>query len=213
MAVVESAGAIASDTQIINGGIFGVVSGGTDVGATVGDGGSAGVAAGGTDSGSTVTSGGTFAVLSGGTASGLTINDPNDPNVAALAIVLSGGTVDGTTNVNGGELVLERGSIFETGARLLLNDGAGLLLEAPNFKGLIKDFSGSDYFDFADIKFIGHGANMTTVSWNQTGANNGTLTVANGSQAANVHLIGQYTTANFAIGGSDGAHGTFVVAV
>jgi len=108
--------------------------------------------------------------------------------------------------------VLEKGAIFETGAKLILTDTAELALEPDTFKGVITGFGGSDFLDIANVRFVGQGSNMTAVSWNQTGADSGTLTVAHGSQVADLHMVGQYTTANFAIM-SDGVHGTTVTFV
>ena len=55
-----------------------------------------------------VDSGSTLYVSAGGVVSGLMIDDPNDPNVSAVVNVKSGGTIDGTTNINGGELDIGR---------------------------------------------------------------------------------------------------------
>ena len=90
----------------------------------------------------------------GGVVSGLTINDPNDPRVTATANVLFGGTVDGPTIIDGGELILNAGAVFEPQAALTIVNNGWLLLEQNSFEGTIKDFGGSDTLDLAKIRFF-----------------------------------------------------------
>ena len=166
---------------------------------------------GGSASDITLDSGGKLSVLTGGTVSGLTIDDPHDRNFAARATVASGGTLEGTTNLMGGELLLHQSAVVPTGMDLILQSTARLLLDETGhgFEGVIRDFGPSDTLDLAHVAFAGGGRNATTVHWDRTGGDRGTLTVAHGSQAIDLHLAGHYTTADFAIG-SDGAHGTMV---
>ena len=159
-----------------------------------------------------VGSGGTLNVSAGGVVSALTINDPNDPNVTAVANVLSGGTVDGSTKIDGGMLILDAGAVFEPHAKLTIVNDGWLLLEQNSFKGTIKNFGGSDNLDLAKIRFIGQGPNATTDTFTQTSGAGGLLQVAQGTHSIDLHLTGTYTTANFALA-SDGAHGTLVTFV
>jgi len=126
--------------------------------------------------------------------------------------VLSGGTVDGPTHIDGGMLVMNAGAVFQANAKLILTNTAELVLEQNTFEGSIKDFGGSDFIDLAKIKFIGQGTNATTATWTQSSGAGGTLTVTQGSHTAELQLSGTYTTANFALQ-SDGVHGTTVTFV
>ena len=165
------------------------------------------VSSGSTASGVSVGKGGTLNVSSGGVVSALTTDDKN--NHSAKAYILSGGTVDGSTKIDGGQLILHAGAVFQPHAALtIVNDGR-LLLEQDSFKGTIKDFGGSDTLDLTRITFIGQ---ETTATFTQTSGAGGQLQVAQGSHVADLHLAGSYTTANFALA-SDGAHGTTVTFV
>ncbi len=191
----------------VNGGTAFVNSGGTASGTTVSNGGVMNVTSGGTDHHDSVGSGGTLNVSAGGVVSALTINDPNDPNVTAVVNVLSGGTVDGTTNIDGGQLVLDAGAVFQANAKLFIMNTGELVLEQDSFKGNIHDFGGQDFMDLTKIRFIGQGSAETTAIFTQSSAAGGQRQVAQGSHAVDLHLTGTYTTANFALQ-SDGAHGT-----
>ena len=207
-----NSGGTASGTTVTNGGVLTVFSSGIDSQATVGSGGTVNVSSGGTDSGASVGSGGTFNVSAGGVVSALIINDPNDPNVTAVATVSSGGTVDGTTKIDGGALVLDAGAVFQANAKLFIMNTGELVLEQDSFKGNIHDFGGQDFMDLTKIRFIGQGSAETTATFTQTSAAGGQLQVAQGSHVIDLHLTGTYTTANFALQ-SDGAHGTTVTFV
>ncbi len=197
-------GGTASGTQ--DNGLVQVFSGGTDSGASVGSGGFLEVR-GGADSGATVGSSGTLIVSSGGVANNVKTNDPNDQGVTAQINVMSGGTVDGSTKIDGGQLILDAGAVFEPHAKLTIINTGELVLEQNTFKGTIQDFGGQDFMDLSKIKFIGQGSNATTATFA-----NGVLQVAQGNHIADLHLAGTYTTANFALQ-SDGAHGTTVTFV
>ncbi len=198
------AGGTASGTTVTNGGVLTVFSGGTDSHASVESGGTVNVSSGGTDIHASVGSGGTLTVSSGGVVSALTINDPNDPSVSAEAQVLTGGTVDGTTRIDGGQLILDAGAVFQAHASLTIINSGWLILEQDLFKGTIHDFGGQDFMDLTKIRFTG----ATTETFTPSGAG-GTLQVQAGSHVADLHLAGSYSTANFALA-SDGAHGTLV---
>ena len=87
------------------------------------------VSSGGAASGVSVGSGGTLTVSSGGVVSALTIKNPNDPSVSAEAQVLSGGTLDGTTRIDGGQLILDAGADFQAHASLTIMDSGWLILD------------------------------------------------------------------------------------
>ncbi len=197
-------GGTASGTIVTNGGTL--EEAGTDSGTSVTSG-TMNVYFGGVASGTSVGSSGALNVSAGGVVSALTTNDPNDPNVTAVVNVLSGGTVDGSTKINGGELISDAGAVFEPHAKLTIINTGELVLEQNTFKGTIKDFGGQDFMDLQKIKFIGQGAGETTATFA-----NGVLQVAQGSHVADLHLAGTYTTANFALQ-SDGVHGTTVTFV
>ena len=162
-------GGTASGTTVTNGGVLFVLGGvdshasvcsggtvnvttdvfssgttGTDSGTSVGSGGTMNVSSGDMASDTSVGSGGTLNVFAGGVVSALTINDPNDPSVTAAANVLSGGTVDGTTTIDGGQLILDAGAVFEPHATLTIVNDGWLVLEQDSFKGTIQDFGGPD---------------------------------------------------------------------
>ena len=202
-----NSGGDASGTSVVNGGVLTVFSGGTDSHASVGSGGTVNVSSGGMDIHASVGSGGTLNVSAGGVVSALTLNDPNDPGVTAAVNVLSGGTVDGATKIDGGQLILDAGAVFQAHASLAIINSGWLILEQDSFKGTIKDFGGSDELDLTKIRFTG----ATTETFTPSGAG-GTLQVQAGSHVADLRLTGTYATANFALA-SDGAHGTLVTFV
>ena len=121
--------------------------------------------------------------------------------------VMSGGTVDGGTKIDGGQLILDAGAIFEPHAKLTIIKTGELVLEQDSFKGTIHNFGGQDFMHLSKIKFIGQGPDATTATFA-----NGVLQVAQGSHFIDLHLAGTYTTANFALQ-SDGVHGTCVTFV
>ena len=177
--------------------------GGVASGAIVSSGGGEVVEDGGTAKGTTVMSGGTLSVSASGVVSALKINDPNDLKFSAQANVLSGGIVDSNTKIDGGALILDAGALFQANAKLTIVNTAELILEQDSFKGTIKHFGGQDVMDLTKIKFDG----ATTETFGS-----GMLKVQQGSHVADLHLVGTYTTANFALA-SDGAHGTLVTFV
>jgi hypothetical protein len=152
-------------------------------------------------------------VLGGGSVSGLTIDDPNDLGFSAVATVSAGGAIDGTTHLNGGDLVLDAGAVTNPGLDLIFRQTASLVLDSVHtFHGRIDNFGGADSIDLASVTFNGAGSGATTAHWDQTAANQGILSIADGSKATELHMTGAYTTANFGIQ-SDGAHGTLVTFV
>ena len=77
--------------------------------------------------------------------------------------------------------------------------------DAPAFTGHISGLTGADAIDLADISY---GAN-TKASFSGN-ANGGTLTVTDGTQTANIALLGNYLTSGWTLS-SDGHGGTVVV--
>jgi autotransporter passenger strand-loop-strand repeat protein len=186
----------------VNGGLAGVWLGGTVSGTDIINGGVLDVN-GGTADKTSVGASGTLNVSSGGVVSALRINDPNDPAVSAEVQVASGGTVDGATRINGGQLILDAGADFQAHAGLTIMNSGWLILEQDSFNGTIRDFGGSDELDLTRIRFNG-----ATETFTPSGTG-GTLQVQQGSHVADLHLAGAYSTANFTLA-SDGAHGTLV---
>ena len=181
-------------------------------GVTLGNGDTLNILSGETASSDTVLAGGAVNVLAGGTVAGIKTDDPHDPKVSAQIDVQSGGAISGPTTLNGGELILDAGAVFQPNAKLTMLHTAELILEQDSFKGTIKDFGGSDSIDLARIRFIGQGPDATTATWTQTNGAGGLLEVARGAHVADLHMIGNYSTGNFGLQ-SDGLHGTTVTFV
>ncbi len=201
------AGTLALGNGVSLAGLTVVSSGASLTGGQVMSGDTLNVSPGGAVSGVAVGSSGTLNIAADGTGIGLKTSDANDQNVSAQVNVLSGGNVDGTTHINGGMLVLDHGAIFEANAKLILTHTAELVLGQNSFDGYIKHFGGQDFVDLSRIRFIGQGADATTATWTQTNRDSGMLQVDQGNRAADLYLIGGYTTANFGLQ-SDGIHGT-----
>ncbi len=104
-----------------------------------------------------------------GTASGGTI----DRGVIAVA---SGGTASGTVT-------------FISGGTLQLDTGAG-------FTGIISGFAVPDRIDLRSVVF---GAGTTMSFTEAVGNTSGTLSVSDGTNTANLMLLGLYTTSSFAL--------------
>jgi hypothetical protein len=202
---------------ITNNGMLEATSGGTmDIRSAVNDSGTVAATSGGTliveaavtGSGSVAVGNGSMLnVTSGGVVSGLIIDDPSDPNVSAVATIQSVGTVNGLTKIDGGQLILDVGATFEPNARLTITHAGRLVLEQDSFAGTIRGFAGQDALDLSGIRFIGQGPTATTATYS-----NGYLQVAGGNRAIDLHMPGNYTSANFAVQ-NDGAHGTYVTFV
>ena len=83
--------------------------------------------------------------------------------------------------------------------------GTLILDDALAFTGQVSGLAGSDAIDLADVSY---GANtQATFLGNATG---GTLTITNGTQTANIALVGDYLSSNWDLS-SDGNGGTVVV--
>jgi autotransporter passenger strand-loop-strand repeat protein len=137
----------------------------------------------GTASGTIVSSGGTEYILSGGIDSGTTLN-------GGFEIVSPGGTVSGII------------SFGDSGGRLVLDQTASSTINVGRINGFT---TSSDQLDLADISFnslqplgLTPGSNNTTI-----------LTVSDGTNMANITLLGQYMAGNFT-SASDGHGGTLL---
>ena len=93
------------------------------------------------------------------------------------------------------------GAVTFAGASGLLQLGA-----SQSFTGTVTDFGGQDQIDLGDI---GYGANSTLGYAANAGNTGGTLTVSDGTNTANIALLGQYMASSFAAA-SDGHGGTLI---
>src|SRR5262249_62372761 len=85
-----------------------------------------------------------------------------------------------------------------------------LILDASSqFTGTIAGLNSSDPFNKIDLADIALGSN-TTIAYLASGADTGTLTVSDGTNTANIPLLGQYSPTSFNIS-SDGHGGTMQV--
>ena len=189
-----------ADGVAINAGGTQVISNGSVFGDFVALGGNVIVGAGGTEFFTTVS--GAETVLAGGTTSG------SDIHAGGLEVVSAGGNAADVT-IDGGLLVVRAG-----GSATITFDadtGGRVELAGQSFTGNIAGFASppgvTEQIDLVDINFI---TGTTKVSFTEAAGNtSGTLTVTNGSQTANLTLLGFYSTGNFQIA-SDGHGGTLV---
>jgi probable HAF family extracellular repeat protein len=86
------------------------------------------------------------------------------------------------------------------------NSGELQLGQSQSFAGTVAGFGGQDQIDLGDIAA---GANATLGYAANSGNTGGTLTVSDGTNTANLALLGQYTAASFAVA-SDGHGGTMI---
>lgn len=205
-------GTTVDQTTIDSGGVQYLYGSATNT--TINGGGEQNVYAAGTDSSATINAGGVQidwgnadnATLSGGTqfvvgtATGTTID-------AGTQYVESGGTASATTiNSGGTEHVYGGGTAngvtFGAASATLVMD------QADGLAGAISGFQSGDSIDLSFIDFnstagatLGYSANA--------GNTGGTLTVTDGTNAASLALLGQYSAANFVLS-SDGQGGTLI---
>jgi autotransporter passenger strand-loop-strand repeat protein len=203
---VVSSGGTASGTTVISGGYEVVMSGGTASGTTVSSGGTETVSSGGIASGATVLSGSTEYVYGGGTARGAVLSaGALVVSFGGLAIgttissggreyVSSGGSVSGTT-LSGGFLEIQSGGTVGTSQINFSSVGGTLQLDdSVHFSGTISGFGVPGGMDLRDIAF----SSATTLGFTEAGDNlSGTLTISDGTHAANITLLGQYVAGNF----------------
>jgi autotransporter passenger strand-loop-strand repeat protein len=132
---------------------------------------------------------------------------------AGYAGVSAGGTASGTVLSGGFFEVASGAAVTGSGAVTFSSGGALRLDDSIHFGGLVAGFGVPEVMDLADIAFVSSGSGgATTVTWTQltSGATaSGSLLVAQGTDSANLTLLGQYTQQQFNILG-DGGGGTLV---
>ena len=204
----------AYDTTILSGGvenikkfgsddysqIYGVENlGGSGYADTVYSGGKLNVLNGGVETSGLVESGGKATVVSGGTfTSGVDYG---------VLTVSSGGHVSGGLTISGGGTASISGSVAAGQSITLAGNGETLALYAvANFHATIGGFSTSDRIDLGGFSYS---ASETFTYTEAASLLSGTLSVNDGVQSANLTLLGNYTSANFALA-NDGHGGTYV---
>ena len=126
----------------------------------------------------------------------------------------NGGSITTDGNVSGtGSALIDGVATFEmAGAfseNVTLDAGANATLKidhAADFRGTVAGFDSNDVLDLADLAF----GSSTTLGYAANGNNTGgILTVSDGTHAANIKLLGQYSATSFAMS-ADGVGGTLV---
>jgi autotransporter passenger strand-loop-strand repeat protein len=180
---------------------------------TINDGGQQNVYADGAASGTTINAGGVQ--VDWGTANGTTINGgtqyvwgsaTNTSLNYGVQYVGSGGLATDTTIGTGAVEIVFAGG---TASGVTFGAGyAGLVLEQSSaLTGSISGWQANDFIDLVGIQFDTAG---TTLAYAANGDNTaGALTVSDGTHVATLHLLGQYSAADFAIA-SDGHGGTLI---
>ena len=198
---------------VVNGGSMLILSGGVADTTTVDTGGILTIASGGIDN-STILSDGIAIVSFGGTDLSTQISggEQNVYGTAGYATVFGGGiqTVEGggiasgTTLDGGTEIVASGGAVG--GTTTFVGSGELILDQSSTFGGTISGLSNIyEKLDLADISF------GSTTSMTYSGNTlSGTLTVTDGTNIANLQLIGDYTISSFT-SASDGNGGTVIV--
>lgn len=135
-----------------------------------------------------------------------TMQVANGGEIKTQSIVLGGGNalISGTST-------LEYGGISDNNVTFADGAAGTLILDhASQFTGTVAGLNSTAPFDILDLADIGFSAN-TSLSFTSNSQNTGgTLTVSDGTNTANILLLGQYSAASFAIA-SDGHGGTSVV--
>jgi autotransporter passenger strand-loop-strand repeat protein len=208
-------GATASATLVNSGGTLldaGVASG------MIISGGGAYLQAGGVSVSATVRGGGADVVQSGGTTTGTALNGGSEMvsaagvtlsahvNSGGFEMVASGGTASAAI-ISGGTLDVMSGASIGSGPVTFAVSGGGTLQldSSLTFSGLVAGFGQPDLLYLKDLSFV---SASTSATWTQSGTS-GTLAVTNGTQTADILLLGQYSTANFHVSSST-AGGTIV---
>jgi len=113
-------------------------------------------------------------------------------------------TVSDPPTIGAGE-TLELASAFSGQISFTAPTGVLKLLNSESFAGTVAGMSGQDAIDFADIDVT----KVQQPTYSGTDSD-GTLTVTDGSHAANIALLGNYLASTF-VTSSDGHGGTNVV--
>ena len=121
-------------------------------------------------------------------------------------------TIDGNVSGTGSALIDGVATFEMAGAfseNVTLDSGANATLKidhAADFRGTVAGFDSNDVLDLADLAF----GSSTTLGYAANGNNTGgILTVSDGTHAANIKLLGQYSATSFAMS-ADGVGGTLV---
>jgi hypothetical protein len=124
-----------------------------------------------------------------------------------------GGTLVAQSAVTGrGSAIINGGTMkFAIGCDANVSFGAGAtetlqLDQSQSFTGSVSGFGREDQIDLGDIGF---GTNITLSYTPNSGNSGGTLTVSDGTNTANLALLGQYVASAFATA-SDGHGGTLI---
>jgi autotransporter passenger strand-loop-strand repeat protein len=120
-------------------------------------------------------------------------------------VVLSGATASSTA-ISGGLVVVASGGTLSNAEFNSATSGELELASSAGFSGAISGYGGSDKID---LLFVPFGSGTTVGVSEANGRTSGTLTVASGTIAAHLTLIGDYVTSQFHIA-SDGQGGTLV---
>ena len=192
---VVSSGQTDTGDLVVNGGSIVDLSGGAVDTTSAGSSGSLTIDLGGLASGTMVTSGGIVFV------DGPTIG--TQVSGGATEIVSFGGIDNGTTLIGGTEIVSSGGTV--DGTVTFSGSGELILDQSSTFGGTISGLSNtSEKLDLADISF----GSTTSMSYSGNTLS-GTLTVTDGTNTANVQLLGDYTITSFT-SASDGNGGTLI---
>ena len=175
---------------IFGGGVY-VLSGGTTTDTTLRAG--ADIVQGGGKTSGTIVNGGAEIVSAAGTTISAHVNS------GGLELVSSGGTASAAT-ISGGTLEVMSGGLIGSNPVTFAVSGGGILKldDSIHFSGLVAGFAQPDMLYVKDIAFVSGSTNAT---WTQSGTS-GTLAVTNGTQTADVTLLGQYSTLNFHVSSS-----------
>jgi autotransporter passenger strand-loop-strand repeat protein len=130
----------------------------------------------------------------------------NTTVLAGVQFVQAGGQAVDTTIGSGALAWVYTGGVMNG----VTFDGSNATLELEQSSALTGSISGwadNDRIDLSDMVFIN---GVTSLAYAQNGDNTGgTLTVTDGAFTTSLHLLGQYTSADFAIA-SDGHGGTAI---
>jgi autotransporter passenger strand-loop-strand repeat protein len=144
-----------------------------------------------------ISSGGSELVFSGGTASSTIVSSGTET-------VSSGGILAGAT-ISGGQVEIKSGGTAGS-STVAISSGTLLLDASTAFGGTVAGLADANQkIDFADIAF----ATLQPLQYTSTGVGSGTLTVADGTHAAHLALLGNYTVGSFKTA-NDGAGGTLI---
>ena len=113
---------------------------------------------------------------------------------------------DGSAKIDG-IATIEFGAAFDENFTFDISAAGTLKLDdADTFAGVISGFDGNDQLDLSDIDF---GTGLTLSYASNQGGTGGTLTVSDGTDTANIHLVGQYSAEGFQTAADSGT-GTLV---